>query len=161
MPSRLAYDEAIMLAPARLKMRDPELREGAVEKAAQQTRVGAKPLPWGIEGGFAVVYKYRTKSGRLRALRCFRAAVQPDTQTRYAQLGPYFKQHLADITAEFRYYDPGILVKEPPDPPKPYPIIDMEWVEGTTLLNKVDELCRARNQAGLGALADRWLEVMR
>lgn len=161
MPSRLAYDEAILLAQARLRMSDPELREGEVVKAAQQTRVGAKPLPWGIEGGFAVVYKYRTKSGRLRALRCFRAAVQPDTQTRYTQLGPYFKQHLADITAEFRYFDPGIVVKEPPDPPKPYPIIDMEWVEGATLLSKVDELCRARNQAGLGALADCWLDVMR
>lgn len=161
MPSRIAYDEAIMLAKATLRVSNPELKEGEVATTSQHTQVGVKPMPWGIEGGFAVVYKFYTKSGNPRALRCFRGAIQPDTQQRYAKLGPYFHTHLADITADFRYYDPGIRVKDPPDPPKLYPIIDMEWVEGMTLLKKVDELCRQRNQAALASLADQWVDLTR
>src|ERR1041385_2859548 len=103
MPERLSYDEAMLLARARLKIADPELKQGEVEKVTIPTRAGSVTIPWGIEGGFAVVYKYRTQSGQHRALRCFRVPMNQDTQIRYERIGPYFHAHASDITANFKY----------------------------------------------------------
>jgi hypothetical protein len=161
MPSRLAYDEAIRLARATLRVPDPELKEGRVDTVALQTSAGISERVYGVNGGFAVVYRFLTRSGQPRALRCFLNAVSPDMQDRYIKLGQYFRQHLSDVTVEFRFFDPGIKVKDPPNPPKEYPLIDMEWVEGETLLKRIDTLCQARDQAALGALADQWVSVMR
>ena len=111
MPERLPYDEAMLFAAARLKIADPELKRGEVEKVTVLTKVGPVVRPWGIEGGFAVVYKFRTKSGLLRALRCFRVPMKPDTQFRYERIGPYFSAHVPGITATFKYHDTGIVVK--------------------------------------------------
>ncbi|HEY7123803.1 MAG TPA: hypothetical protein VH540_07600 [Ktedonobacterales bacterium] len=160
MPSRGDYDEAIRLARATLRVSDPELKEGQVDLFTQATRVGPVPKAYGINGGNAVVYRFLGKSGTPHALRCFFNAVSSDTQERYMKLGGYFRQHLPDITVPFTFYDPGIKVKDPPNQPREYPIIDMEWVEGETLLQRVDVLCQARDQAGLAALADQWVKVM-
>ena len=71
MPERILYDEAMMLASARLKVADPELKGGEVEVIRLATTQGTIERPWGIEGGFAVVYKFRKRSGKYCALRCF------------------------------------------------------------------------------------------
>src|SRR5947209_8845810 len=110
MPERLPYDEAMLFASARLKIPDPELKQGQVEKVTIQTKAGTVVRPWGIEGGFAVVYKFRTRSGQFRALRCFRVPMNADTQFRYEHIGPYFHAHAHDITANFKYYDARIVV---------------------------------------------------
>src|SRR5579863_2711256 len=112
MPERLAYDEAMFFSAVRLKMQDPELKQGKVETVTIKTARGEIERPWGIEGGFAVVYKFRTKSGKVCALRCFRVPMNPDTQFRYERIGPYFHAHAPDITAGFKYHDAGIVVKE-------------------------------------------------
>jgi hypothetical protein len=165
MPERLPYDEAMLFAASRLKMQDPELKQGKVETITFQTAAGTIVRPWGIEGGFAVVYKFRTKSGNLRALRCFRVPMNPDTRQRYELIGPYFLQRARDITAGFKYHDIGIVVKETGMPQnKAYPVIEMDWVEGVTLLEKVDELCKKRDCAALKRLLEQWvwvLQVMR
>lgn len=160
MPERAACDKAIQLPQSRLKVPDTDLVQGRVETFSVQTIIGGMPRPWGLEGGFAVVYKFRTQSGKIRALRCFRVPMNQDMQFRYERIGPYFAQHAPDISAEFRYYQNGILIEENTTYNQAsktvYPLIDMEWVEGVTLLEKVDELCRRRDCAGLANLAQRW-----
>ena len=161
MPERLPYDEAMLFAAARLKIADPELKRGEVEKVTVQTKVGPVVRPWGIEGGFAVVYKFRTKSGLLRALRCFRVPMKPDTQFRYERIGPYFSAHVPGITATFKYHDTGIVVKEQGKQSQAYPVIEMDWIDGMTLLEKVDELCKAGDRATLKDLREQWLVMLK
>jgi serine/threonine protein kinase len=161
MPERLAYDNAMRFAQACLQITDPEISQGEVETITISTKIGKIVQPWGVEGGFAVVYKFRTRGGKFRALRCFRRDMDPDTQFRYEHIGPYFQAHAAHITAGFKYHPQGILVKEASAPRgRVYPVIEMEWIEGATLLDTVDELCQQRDQAGLRDLCRRWLSLL-
>lgn len=57
---RLALDEAMLHSQISLKVQDPDLKEGKVEIVSFQTSRGSIQRPWGIEGGLAVVYKFRT-----------------------------------------------------------------------------------------------------
>ncbi len=163
MPERAPYDESMLLAQARLKVQDPDLKQGKVETIMVQTVAGALERPWGVQGGFAVVYKFRTHSGKMRALRCFLVQMNPDTQFRYERLGAYFAVHASDITVDFKYYNDGITLKETVYgqlQSKTYPIIEMEWIEGLTLIDYVDELCRKRDRAGLADVVQQWLAIL-
>src|SRR2546428_267811 len=101
MPDRLSYDEAMQYSHKCLKIQDPDLRQGSVETYSFKTPVGEIKKPWGIEGGFAVVYKFRAHSGKMKAMRCFRVAMNPDTQSRYEKMSVYFRNHIPDITIDF------------------------------------------------------------
>jgi hypothetical protein len=161
MPERLAYDEAMQFSRIRLKVQDPELKQGQVEIVTIRTAAGPVQRPWGIEGGFAVVYKFRTKSGGVRALRCFRVTISPDMQFRYERIGPYFHTYVREITAGFKYYDAAIVVKEQGKPQnQAYPIVEMDWIDGVPLVDKIHELCRKRDRSGLKDLAEKWLSVL-
>ncbi len=161
MPERLPYDEAMLFSSIRLKVQDPEIKQGKVETVKVQTQVGVVERPWGVEGGFAVVYKFRTRSGQFRALRCFRVPMDPDTQFRYEQIGPYFHAYAGAITAGFKYHDCGIVVKEQGKPQgQTYPIIEMDWIDGVILVDKVDELCRKRDRATLRKLSEQWVSIL-
>lgn len=162
MPERLAYDEAMQFSTIRLKVQNPELKQGKVEMVTIPTSMGTIERPWGIEGGFAVVYKFRRKSGSFCALRCFRVPMSSDTQFRYERIGPYFQTHLREITAGFKYYDAAIVVKEQGKPQnQAYPVIEMDWVDGVTLVDKIHELCRMGDRATLKNLAEQWLHIVR
>jgi serine/threonine protein kinase len=162
MPDRLSYDEAMLYARYCLKIAEPELKQGTVETYTTPTSAGDLKKPWGREGGFAVVYKFRTLSGQMKAMRCFRVSMNADTQSRYERMSNYFRQHVADITIDFRYYADGILVKETAQSiqKKVCPIIVMEWIEGSTLLDEVDELCKRFDTQTLAGLTEQWLEIL-
>ncbi|HEV2662056.1 MAG TPA: RIO1 family regulatory kinase/ATPase, partial [Ktedonobacteraceae bacterium] len=162
MPERLAYDEAMQLSAIRLKLPDLELKRGKVEMVSIPTAHGPIERPWGIEGGFAVVYKFRRQNGSICALRCFRVPMNPDTQFRYERIGPYFHAHAGSITAGFKYYDAAIVVKEQGKPQdQKYPVIEMDWIDGVTLVEKLDELCRKRQRAALQNLSTQWIDILR
>jgi hypothetical protein len=161
MPGRIEYDEAMLFSAIRLKIQDADVKQGKVEMLSVKTAQGVMDRPWGIEGGFAVVYKFRRKSGALCALRCFRVSMKPDTQFRYERLGPYFHMHAPDITAGFKYHDAAIMVKEQGKAQnQPFPVIEMDWIDGVTLVEKVDELCRKRARKPLKDLAEQWLTLL-
>lgn len=159
MPERLPYDEALRAAAVRLKVSDPEIKEGQVEMIKMPTAKGVVENPWGVEGGFAVVYKFRTRSGQFRALRCFRVPMEPDMQFRYEQIGPYFHQYASDLTASFRYHDNGISVNEQ-GKPKVYPLIEMDWIDGVHLVDWIDELCQRGDHDGLQKLGEQWAGLL-
>src|SRR5690242_6063700 len=102
----------MLLSKARLLIQDLEFKEGQVETISIPTIKGSMQRPWGIQGGFAVVYKFRTRRGRARALRCFCVPVKPDIQSCYERIGAYFQTHAPGITTEFNYYEQGIVLKE-------------------------------------------------
>src|SRR5256885_15411820 len=107
-----AFDEAILLSQLRLRLPDPNLTRGAVEKVAIHTSARVYERPWCLNGSFATVYKFRTQDGRHKALRCFRVAMKPEIKDRYAQLSDYFGAQAPDITASFHYYDNGLSIDE-------------------------------------------------
>ncbi len=154
-PTRVQFDEAIQLPKIRLKVNDPELKFGAVEM------VGGKiPAPFGIQGGFAIVYKFKTQSGKLRALRVFTRRMDPDIRFRYEKMGSYFRARVKNVTAEFAYHEAGISVKDEMGKAHVFPLIEMEWVEGVDLLKKLDELCKKRDRAAIGKLVDEWVALL-
>src|SRR5947209_3834412 len=144
MAGRVQFAEAITFSQVRLRVPGTELKQGKVAVMRTQTAKGEVERPWGEEGGFAIVYKFRTQSGQHRALRCFKSKMNPDTQYRYERMSDYFQKHAKDITAGFRYHDIGIRVDDPPKGQQNYSILDMEWIEGKTLLDRIDELCKKR-----------------
>lgn len=163
MPERSAYDEAMLLSQARLKVQDQDLKQGSVETITIQTVAGQMKRPWGIQGGFAVVYKFTTQSGKRRALRCFLTKMDPDIAFRYQRIGAYFAAHAPGISVEFNYYEPGILLKEVvygQIQNKSYPIIEMEWIEGLMLIEYVDELCLKRDTTRLADVVQQWCDIM-
>src|SRR2546423_5830459 len=152
MPERAAYDEAMRLSQARLKVQDQDLKQGKVDIMTTQTAMGQMERPWGAQGGFAVVYRFSRQSGKKRALRCFLVPMTPDIADRYQRISACFAAHSPSITVEFNYHDAGILLKENVYgqlQSKTYPLIEMEWVEGMTLFDYVDELCQKRDVATL------------
>jgi hypothetical protein len=162
--TREAYNDAISNPLKYLNLSDMNIRYGHVEKIEVKTRAGAYEVPWGVEGSFAVVYKFRTQSGQFKALRCFRGAIRDDIQYRYEQIGAYFSQHLPTTTAKFVYYDTGINVKVKirlAEEQMPYPLIVMDWIEGVSLLEKVDQLCQQGQHDVLRQLAEQWLELFK
>lgn len=162
-PTRVQFDDAITIPKIRLKISDPELKLGAVEMVQ-----GTIPGPYGMQGGFAIVYRFKTQSGKLRALRVFTKKMEPDIRFRYEKMGPYFKAHAKGVTAEFTYHDPAILVGLPtpkgipPDPNKQgvFPLIEMDWVEGVDLAHKLDELCKKRDSVAIGKIVDEWVALL-
>jgi len=163
MPDRTSFDESVLLSRARLRVQDDDLKRGAVEMLTRQTAIGPMPAPWGVQGGFAVVYKFRTHSGKMRALRCFLVQMKADTQFRYERLGAYFAVHAPGITAEFKYHKGGIAIKESVQgqiQEKIYPLIEMEWIDGMTLVDHVDELCGKRDRVKLAGVLDQWLAIL-
>ncbi len=163
MPDRTSFDESMLLARARLRVQDDDLKHGTVEMLMSHTVVGPVQAPWGVQGGFAVVYKFCTQSGKMRALRCFLVQVKPDTQFRYERIGAYFAAQIPDITAGFKYHNDGIAIKENVQGQlreKTYPLVEMEWIEGVTLLDHVDEQCRKRDRTGLADVVSQWLAIL-
>jgi hypothetical protein len=156
-PTRAQYDDAIRQAAHFLKVTDLDLRNGSVMQV--EFAAGAVSRPWAMEGGFAIVYRFRTESGKLRALRCFTKAMPTDIQWRYELVGPYLLSNIPDLTVQVHYHDPGIAVRVAEYPVsrfERYPLIEMEWVDGETLLERLDKLCRARDRAALDTLVDSW-----
>jgi VCBS repeat-containing protein len=160
-PSRLDYDEAMRFSKVRLKIPDLELKKGSVEMVSIPTSIGSIQKPWGTEGGFAVVYKFRMQSGQFSALRCYLRPVSSDMQFRYQHLNSYFQAHVHDITIPFTYHDYGIEVKEQGRfSGKVYPLIEMDWLDGLTLIEQVDALCRKRDLIALKNLYTQWQNLL-
>lgn len=149
------FDEAIVIPKLRIKAQDPEIKNGRVEVTVTQTKAGPLEQPYHMQGGFAVVYKFKKANGKQVALRCLMKDIAVDMKDRYEKIGRYLKKHAKEISADFTFYEQGIKVKNNSGE-KVFPIIDMEWVEGLNLDQKIDELCKKSDKTGLGKLLDAW-----
>src|SRR5579862_5066801 len=150
-----AYHEAIRLSESRLRITDPEIKQGAPEWVEVSAGKQTYTQPWAQNGSYAVVYRYRLPSGERKALRCYRVAMQEEIKERYARLAEYFREHLPGISAGFRFFEEGILVEDRGQLAVRQVVL-MDWIEGQTLLTWLDALCQARDREGIGALTRRW-----
>ena len=102
---------------------DWELTKGQIAAYEKGGRAG---MPVVSSGNFAAVYRI-TCGSRNYAVRCFTRAVH-DQGDRYSQLDAFLRDTLPQSFVEFEYLEKGIRVAG-----EWYPVVKMEWVEGTSL----------------------------
>jgi tetratricopeptide (TPR) repeat protein len=122
-PSPQDYNESVQnpdscFSDEALKQAQPELNFLGIPKTAS--------------GNFASVYHlFSAKSDC--AVRCFLHPYS-DQEQRYKAISEKFSQIHAPYLADFKYVNDGIKVAG-----KPYPILKMEWIQGQTLLQFIQE----------------------
>ena len=111
------------------------------------------PVP--ASGTTAVVFK-ATVEGRPQALRFF-TREDASTRQRYTALNAWFAERglRADV-AGCTWIDDAILVDG-----RRWPMVQMEWVEGSPLDQHVADLVEADDRPALATLAGRWRDLVR
>ncbi len=122
----LNIDFTIAVQNPQLCFADPDLKQASTSKNSR-----GRVLLW--SGNFATVYKL-TKGDRSWAVRCFTRIPQTDVQERYQLISEYLSQHQIPYLVDFEFLAQGILVKG-----QWYPILKMDWVEGTELDRYIGE----------------------
>ena len=142
-PTPSDYQEAVQLPAAAFA--DPVLQE-----ATPRTNVLGLPQP--ITGAFAAVFPVTTAGDRRLAVKCFLKEV-PEQRARYEAVA----QHLASVDLDallgFDYQPEGIRVEQ-----ADYPLLKMEWADGTVLNRFVEAHLDAPDV--LDALAAAWADLM-
>ncbi len=140
-PTPQDYNEAVQ-CPA-LSFFDTELKAGVPELTPDG-------LPRPISGAFATVYRLSCHS-REWAVRCFLHRVK-DQSERYARVSEFISQDDLPYTVGFEYLTKGILVRG-----NWYPILKMEWVEGSSLIDFIEN--NLDNTVALANLAESFKQM--
>jgi eukaryotic-like serine/threonine-protein kinase len=147
MPTAEDYIRAVQ--NPQLAFRQPRLK---------QARFDVHPLlgiPMPASGTTAIVFK-ATVDGQSQALRFL---TRPDaaSQYRYTALNHYFTERdLTRDVATSQWIDDAITVNG-----RPWPMLQMQWVEGRTLNSYVEDLVEAEDTASILSLAAAWRELLR
>jgi len=151
-------DDAMTAYRVRLKV--PHLKGGRPKMVEFHTPVGVRRDLFVCTGAFARVYQWTDTNGKERAVRCFYTIPPAEVQDHYKAIDQFFRDHLAVNTAELAYHERALTIKRPPDPDLLMPIIEMEWVDGETLVAHVDRLAMQKDKAGLRQLRQGWLDLL-
>ena len=143
-PTSQDYFEAVQ--NPRLNFGETELRQG-------KPRLSPMGLPIVMSGNFADVYPVECPTNRVYAVKCFTREV-PGQRDRYREISAYLQQVKLPFTVEFSYLDgdQGIRIRG-----QWYPVLKMEWVEGTTLNQFVSE--NIQKPQTLEALGHLWVQL--
>lgn len=142
-PTPSDYQEALQAPSAAFA--DPEL-QGATP------RTNALGLPQPITGSFAAVFPVTTEAGARYAVKCFLTEV-PEQRARYEAVAGALGEIDHDAFVAFEYQPEGIRVEG-----TTYPLLKMEWAEGTAL-NRFVEAHLDRPDV-LDRLAQAWADLM-
>ncbi len=142
-PTPSDYQEAVQVPKSAFA--DAEL-----QTATPRTNVLGLPQP--ITGAFAAVFPMTTETGRQVAVKCF-LNEQPEQQARYEAVADHLDAVDLAAFVDFDYQAEGIRVAG-----TDYPILKMEWVEGTVLNRFVREHLDAPDT--LARLAETWADLM-
>lgn len=135
LPTPDLYNDAVQ--SPRLAFTDSELQ-------AAKAECNGSGLPKALGGGFAITYHLEGTNGKSFAVRCFHKEVR-DLQDRYGRISSCLTQLRSPLFVSFQYLPTGIKVNG-----KHYPIVKMEWVNGTTLGEYVEQ--NIANRAALESL---------
>lgn len=122
-PSLQDYNESIQNLETSFD--DEELRKGTLE-------LNVLGLPRVATGAFASVYRVRCGE-RDYAIRCFNTAIK-DQEERYQKTSRFICSDDLSYTVPLFYIEKGIRVKG-----QWFPILKMEWVNGTPLYDYIEE----------------------
>lgn len=122
-PTPQEYNEALQNLSSCFA--DPELQAGVPS-------VDQLGLPRAVSGAFASVYKVKSGS-KTFAVRCFLNNIR-DVEQRYEAISNFIKSNNLPYTVSFEYQRRGVLIRG-----EWFPILKMEWIEGKTLEDFVEE----------------------
>jgi hypothetical protein len=125
---------------------NPELRDS-------QPALDRFGMPLVASGNFAYAFKLRdTNSQKATGVRCFRGFI-PDRDKRYSLIDLHLNAHPTPPLSDFDFEPEGITVAG-----RKYPIVLMEWIEGSNLDSYVEQVLG--NKVALQQLAEQWLKVI-
>lgn len=142
-PTPSAYQEAVQFP-------ESAFLDATLQQATPRTNVLGLPQP--ISGAFAVVFPMTDAHNQRWAAKCFLTDV-PDQQARYEAIAAHLSEHDLPALVTFDYQQPGIRIEG-----EAYPLLKMEWVEGTAL-NTWIRTHRDDSDA-LRALAEAWTDLL-
>jgi len=142
-PTPSEYQEAVQF---------PDTAFADEELAGAEPRTNVLGLPQPITGAFAAVFPMTTRGGTRYAAKCF-LSDSPDQQARYRAVSDALADLDLDATVGFDYQPRGIRVDG-----EAYPLLKMEWAEGTTLNRFVE--AHLEDPETLGRLTDAWVGLM-
>ncbi len=103
--------------------------------------------PWYSTGGLAIVFKLK-RNDKLYALKCFYTEAN-ERQERLGLIAAYLKQNASPYFVDFTYLENELWVETDNDEGQGYPVVLMEWVEGKTLDNYLEQICTQNNTPAL------------
>ena len=103
--------------------------------------------PWYSTGGLAIVFKLKLKD-KLYALKCFYTEAN-ERQERLGLIAAYLKQNPSPYFVDFTYLEDELWVETDNNQGQGYPVVLMEWVEGKTLDNYLEQICTQNNTPAL------------
>lgn len=111
--------------------------------------INADGEPTYHSGNFGVVFKVQTGLG-LRAVKCF-------TREQIGRSGAYAKiscgMPCSKYIIDYRYLKDELLASAGGGVVQSYPVLDMEWIEGSTLSEHIERACAASDGAMLESLS--------
>jgi hypothetical protein len=157
-PTRREYDRAMRNHSATLLVTDPPLQTGSCRAISAGTH--------GHRGMVAVYRIMLKKDGRRsdHTVRCFLNDVfeKSGLQARYELIERFLHDRLPAITVPVTYHAKGIRVEREDGETVLCPVVVMDWVNGVTLAEFLDEICDDFGAASiLEQLAKRWLDLVR
>ena len=142
-PTPSAYQEAVQFP-------DSAFLDETLQDATPRTNVLGLPQP--ISGAFAVVFPMTDARNQRWAAKCFLTDV-PDQQARYEAIAAHLSKHDPPALIAFDYQQPGIRVEG-----EAFPLLKMEWVEGTALNTWVRT--HRDDPEALQSLATAWADLL-
>ncbi len=142
LPQLVDYREAVQVPEH--SFLDDDLRRGSVRRNPQG-------VPVVSSGGFALTFDVTTRGGSRFAVRCFHKTGN-HLRERYTEIAEFVRTHrsTADFLVDVAYRERGIRING-----TAFPIVRMQWVEGTPLdywveehLDRPDALDGIRRQLG-------------
>ncbi len=103
--------------------------------------------PWYSTGGLAIVFKLK-RNDKLYALKCFYTEAH-ERQERLGLIAAYLKQNPSPYFVDFTYLENELWVQTDNNEGQGYPVVLMEWVEGKTLDNYLEQICTQNNTPAL------------
>lgn len=122
-PSRADYTQAVRDYP-QYSILDSKLNGGAAKR-------GPNNQLESISGGFSIVFPFKVGANTF-ALRCWVRDIE-DVETRYQEISNYLRQRNLPYFVNFEFVPEGILVNG-----SKWPITRMEWAEGETLCQFIE-----------------------
>lgn len=142
-PTPSAYQEAVQFP-------ESAFLDATLQQATPRTNVLGLPQP--ISGAFAVVFPMTDAHNQRWAAKCFLTDV-PDQQARYEAIAAHLSEHDLPALVTFDYQQPGIRIEG-----EAYPLLKMEWVEGTALNTWIRT--HRDDPDALRALAEAWTDLL-
>ena len=136
-----------MLQNPRFAFKSPELQSCTID-------CDLNGQPTVRAGAFATVYKGTYPSGENVCLRVFTSRAE-DRRERYAAISNYVRSRKLRFLVDFAYHESAI--RHPSG--KWYPLVTMEWVDGSVLFDWLRERCLQNDARALGMAAKQWVEL--